>query len=78
MAESEQSLKGKTGKVIIPIPEDGFGEILVTSIKGTTAKAAKTLQNDVIENGTEVVIIDIKPGYVVVIPSEDKAQEEKN
>ncbi|MCK2000555.1 NfeD family protein [[Brevibacterium] frigoritolerans] len=77
MTESEQSLKGKVGKVIITIPKDGFGEILVSSLKGTIAKTAKTLHNDVIENGTEVVIIDIKPGYVVVIPSEDKAQEEK-
>lgn len=77
MTESEQALKGKVGKVIVSIPEDGFGEILVSNIKGTTAKAAKTLDKSVIQNGNEVVIIDIKPGYVVVIPSEDKAQEEE-
>lgn len=64
------SLKGKIGKVIIPIPEDGFGEVLLKSNSGMVAKPAASFEHKPIEEGKHVLVIDIKEGVLLVIPHE--------
>ncbi|KUP09100.1 membrane protein [Bacillus coahuilensis p1.1.43] len=65
---TEDSLKGRMGRVILTIPEDGFGEVVIEGNSGTIAKSAVSLENECIKDGTEVLIIDVQKGVVYVTP----------
>lgn len=64
------SLKGRVGKVIIPIPEDGFGEVIIQSNSGTIAKSAISFENKAIPEGQQVLVIDVQNGVLQVSPYE--------
>ena len=70
IAYTEESLKGRLASVLIPIPEDGFGEILIESISGRISKPATSFDNQKIEAGKKVLIIDVKAGVLYVVPHE--------
>lgn len=65
---TEDSLKGRLGNVIIPIPEDGFGEVLIDSISGRISKPAASFENKNIAEGKKVLVIDVKNGVLYVVP----------
>ncbi|QED47294.1 NfeD family protein [Cytobacillus dafuensis] len=65
---TEDSLKGRIGAVIIPIPENGFGEVLIDSISGRISKPATSFENKEIEEGKKVLVIDVKDGVLYVVP----------
>ncbi|MBY0120963.1 hypothetical protein [Bacillus sp. S/N-304-OC-R1] len=65
---TEDSLKGRLGNVIIPIPENGFGEVLIESISGRISKPAASFENKNIEEGKQVLVIDVKNGVIYVVP----------
>lgn len=67
-----QSLRGRVGDVIIPIPEDGFGEVIIKSTSGTIAKSAVSFENKAIAEGEKVLIIEVKDGVLKVLPYENK------
>jgi len=63
---NEMDLEGSVAKVIVPVPTDGFGEILIERTSGAIAKPAKSLQNEEIASGTEVIIIKMESGVATV------------
>ncbi|WP_047982214.1 hypothetical protein [Ornithinibacillus contaminans] len=65
---TEESLKGRVGKIIIPIPKDGFGEIVIDSKSGMISRPAASYENNSIAEGTEVLVLEIKQGVLYVIP----------
>ncbi|CAG9609485.1 hypothetical protein [Pseudoneobacillus rhizosphaerae] len=67
-----QSLRGRVGDVIIPIPVDGFGEVILKSASGTIAKSAVSFENKAIAEGQKVLIIEVKDGVLKVLPYENK------
>jgi membrane-bound ClpP family serine protease len=72
LAYTTQSLKGRVGEVIIPIPKDGYGEVIIKSNSGTIAKAAASFENKEIAEGDRVLIVDVKDGVLKVLPYESK------
>ncbi|MBP3038425.1 hypothetical protein J9303_02755 [Bacillaceae bacterium Marseille-Q3522] len=70
LAYTESSLSGRLGTVIVPIPKDGFGEVLIENESGRIAKAAASHQNKPIEEGLTVLIIESKNGVLYVQPYE--------
>jgi membrane-bound ClpP family serine protease len=68
---SNESLKGRVGEVIITIPVDGFGEVLMKSTSGTIAKSAMSFNNHPIQQGEKVLIIDVQNGVLYVTPYEE-------
>jgi membrane-bound ClpP family serine protease len=67
-----QSIRGRVGDVIIPIPVDGFGEVIIKSASGTIAKSAASFENKAIAEGEKVLIIEVKDGVLKVLPYENK------
>ncbi|WP_188454623.1 NfeD family protein [Virgibacillus oceani] len=63
---TDDDLKGRVGKVIISIPDDGYGEVVISGKGGTISKSAKSFEDQPIPEGTEVLVIDIKNGVVFV------------
>ncbi|MHC0036805.1 hypothetical protein [Pseudoneobacillus sp. C159] len=72
LAYTTRSLKGRIGEVIIPIPMDGFGEVVIKNTSGTIAKAATSFENKEISEGEKVLIVEVKDGVLKVIPYEIK------
>lgn len=66
LAYTDESLAGKVGKVIVPIPVDGFGEIIIESVNGVLSKRASGYDNIPIDYGKEVLIIEIQAGTFIV------------
>jgi multisubunit Na+/H+ antiporter MnhB subunit len=65
---TEKSLEGQLAKVLVPIPVDGFGEIMISSINGNISKRATSFHNEEIPYETTVLIIEIKESTAYVVP----------
>lgn len=63
---TETDLKGRIGKVITPIPADGFGEVMIESTSGRIAKPATSFDKVEIPNGVDVLVVDVKNGVLQV------------
>lgn len=63
---TEESLGGRVGKVIIPIPADGFGEVVIESLSGMISKPAASYDNIPIQEGNRVLVIDVVKGVLQV------------
>lgn len=63
---SEADLEGSLAKVIVTVPADGFGEILLQRKSGAVSKPAKSISNEEIVSGTEVIIVKMENGIAVV------------
>ena len=66
LAYSDESLIGRTGKVVVPIPADGFGQIVIESNTGNISKAAVSKRNKEIKAGEKVIVVGVKQGSVIV------------
>jgi membrane-bound ClpP family serine protease len=67
---TDESLRGRVGKVIIPIPDGGFGEVLIESVSGRIAKPAQSFKGGPIEEGQEVLIIEVNENVLQVVRHE--------
>lgn len=63
---TEDDLKGRLGKVIISIPEDGFGEVVIEGNSGTLSMSAKSFDDHPIPYDKEVLVIDVKESVLYV------------
>lgn len=66
IAYTDESLGGSVGKVITPIPTDGFGEIVIATVGGLISKRAVGYDNEEIDYGKQVLVIDVKEGTFLV------------
>lgn len=76
MAYTDQSLIGRQGKVVVPIPSDGFGQIIIESKTALITKAAVSFDNKNIDIHTNVIVVEIKPGSLIVKASDITKLEE--
>lgn len=74
LAYTEESLGGQLGKVIVPIPVDGYGEIIIETVNGIISKRATGYENEAIEYEEQVLIIEAKEGTVYVKKYESPLQ----
>ena len=66
MAYTDESLAGLVAKVITPIPSDGYGEIVIETVGGLINKRAAGYDNEVIDYGKEVLVIEVEEGTFLV------------
>lgn len=66
MAYTEESLGGQVGKVIVPIPVDGFGEVVIETVNGIISKRATSFDHVAIPYDSKVLIIEVKEGTLYV------------
>ena len=66
LAYTDESLVGQVGKVIVPVPVNGFGEIVIESVNGIISKRAAGYENAPIDYGKEVLIIEVLNGTFIV------------
>ena len=63
---SEKELSGRIGEVTIPIPETGYGEIMVSQVSGRSLHIAGSWERRPISAGIKVVVVDVQEGIVLV------------
>lgn len=73
---SEKDLEGNTATVVTPIPVGGMGEIQVKSVTGSINRPAAFYapQDQAIERGAQVLIIEIKERVCYVVPYQGSLQ----
>jgi membrane protein implicated in regulation of membrane protease activity len=59
IAYSIQDMLGKIATVNIPIPEEGYGEIIVKTRTGVMGFTANSMDKVLLEQGTRVVIVQL-------------------
>lgn len=70
LSYTEDSLVGRVGKLIVSVPENGFGEIFIESKSGMITKPAASLKNNPIAEGEQVLVLKVEKGVLYVIPYE--------
>ncbi len=71
MAYSIQETIGKIGEVTVPVPATGFGEVLVKIGIFNTYHIATSFDQEDIQTGTKVVVIDLKDNALLVSRFDD-------
>ncbi|MBT2570587.1 hypothetical protein [Planococcus sp. ISL-110] len=66
IAYSEDLLPGQVGRVIIPIPVDGYGEVVLENYAGMISKRATGYDNEAIGQDQKVLIIEVNDGTLYV------------
>lgn len=66
IAYTEDSLLGQVARVIVPIPEDGYGEVVLETYAGMISKRATSYDNEPIGQDEQVLIIEIEDGTLYV------------
>lgn len=66
LAYTAESLNGRVGKVIITIPDNGFGEVVLESYSGMISKPARSYDGSVIKEGSTILVIEAEKGFLLV------------
>jgi membrane protein implicated in regulation of membrane protease activity len=67
---SVQDFVGMVGEVTIPIPQNGYGEVVLTIAGSSSNQIASSFEGEEIELGKKVLVIDISEGTIQVSPYE--------
>lgn len=63
---SEEALPGQLGQVIIPIPADGCGEVVLERCTGRVSRRATGYNSEAITQDAKVIIIEVSDGILYV------------
>jgi membrane protein implicated in regulation of membrane protease activity len=63
---SIQELTGKLAEVIVPIPAQGFGEVMVKVGAANTNQIAASFDKEEIQSGSKVVVVEVKDHVLFV------------
>ncbi|MCJ8011648.1 protease [Paenibacillus sp. KQZ6P-2] len=69
---SVRELSGRIGEVTIPIPETGFGEVMIKLGAGNTLHIASSLERRQLSAGTRVVVVDVLDGVLRVTKLDER------
>lgn len=63
---SMNELPGKIGEVTVPLPPEGYGEIMVRFGAGNSLHTAASMERKALPAGTKVVVVDVRDGVALV------------
>lgn len=72
---SLQDLVGKIGEVIITVPAAGFGEVLVKVGAGNSSQIAASFEQETIQSGTRVVVVEVRESALYVTKLDESEGE---
>lgn len=72
---SIQEYRGRIGEVLTTIPSVGYGEVLVQMGGTNTSREALSFNGHEIKAGTQIVVVEIQNGDLLVAPLEEAASE---
>ena len=75
MGFSVQEYRGRIGEVITTIPSTGYGEVMVQMGVTNTSREALSFSGKSIPSGTQIVVVEIRDGDLLVAPLEEASSE---
>jgi membrane protein implicated in regulation of membrane protease activity len=63
---TDESLEGQLAKVIVPVPLNGFGEIVIETVNGIISKRAASYHDVEIPYDSQVLIIEMREGTAFI------------
>lgn len=63
---SMRELPGKIGEITVPVPAQGFGEVMVRFGPANTLHTAASFDHRTLPAGTKVVIVEVSEGVALV------------
>lgn len=75
---TDESLIGLVGRLTIPVPEGGYGEVLVESVTGSVLKTAQSIDGKAISADRRVVIIEVERNIAVVMEYDEPTIRKEN
>lgn len=69
---------GKTGRVTIPIPESGYGEVMIRMGAANACQIAASFDHEEIPTGREVVVVEVVGHTLHVVAVEQHLMGENN
>ncbi|MEK6990202.1 protease [Paenibacillus sp. FSL K6-1566] len=73
---SIKELAGRIGVVTVPLPAEGFGEVMIKVGAGNTTHIASSFDRSVLPAGIRVVVIDVVDGVLRVSELEERKGDE--
>lgn len=61
-------LQGKMGDVLVSIPANGYGEVLIPMVNGVTNQIAASFEQEAIAEGMRIVVVEVKENVLYVVP----------
>jgi membrane protein implicated in regulation of membrane protease activity len=74
---TDEALVGRVGRLTVPIPEGGYGEVLIETVTGSLLKTAQSLDGTSISTDHRVVIIEVKGNIAIVMPYDEPTIREE-
>lgn len=69
---SVEEMSGKLAEVLVPIPADGYGEVMIRmGAAGVTNRTAASFDGVPVEAGAQVVVVEVKDGTLYVSRLDD-------
>lgn len=63
---TSNDLVGKLGEVTIPIPKDGYGEVMIQIGGSNSIHIAQSFDHDDIPSGDKILVVEAKDGTLFV------------
>lgn len=73
---SMNELPGKIGEVTVPVPAQGYGEVMVKFGPANTLHTAASFDRKLLPAGTKVVIVELREGVALVSELEERRGED--
>jgi membrane protein implicated in regulation of membrane protease activity len=73
---SMQDLPGKIGEITVPVPAQGYGEIMVKFGAGNSLHTASSFDHQPLPAGIKVVVVDVSDGVALVSEFEKRRGED--
>lgn len=73
---SMNDLPGKLGEIMVPIPAEGYGEIMVKFGAGNSLHTAASFDHILLPAGIKIVVVDVREGVAWVSPFEERRGED--
>lgn len=68
---TDESLIGMEGRLTVPIPEGGYGEVLIESVTGSVLKTAQSIDGAAVSAEQRVVVIEVERNLAIVMPYDE-------
>lgn len=73
---SMNELPGKIGEITIPVPAQGYGEVMVKFGAGNSLHTAASFEQVLLPAGIKVVVVEVREGVAVVSEFEERRGED--
>lgn len=64
---TDESLVGLVGRLTVPIPEGGYGEVMIETVTGSVLKTAQSMEGTAVTTDRRVIVIEVKGNIAIVM-----------